>query len=30
VAAFVTGTITGVLMLLRWIPRHWSVDGVAV
>jgi hypothetical protein len=30
IAAFVTGTITGVLMLLRWIPRHWSVDGVAV
>jgi len=30
VAAFVTGTITGVSMLLRWIPRHWSVDGVAV
>ena len=29
VAAFITGTTTGVTLQARWTPRHWSVDGVA-
>lgn len=30
VAAFITGTTTGVTLQMRWVPRHWSLDGVAV
>jgi hypothetical protein len=29
VAAFITGTTTGVSLLLHWQPRHWAVDGAA-
>lgn len=27
--AFITGTTTGVAMLMHWTPRHWSADGPA-
>ena len=29
IAAFITGTTTGVAMLCHWVPVHHSVDGVA-
>jgi len=29
IAAFVTGTTTGLVMVAHWQPRHLSVDGVA-
>jgi phage-related protein len=29
IAAFITGTTTGVNMLMRWRPVHWGVDGTS-
>jgi len=29
ILSFITGTITGVTLQMRWSNQHWSVDGVA-
>ena len=30
IVTFVTGTTTGALFLMHWIPAHWAIDGAAV
>jgi len=29
IAAFISGTTTGIVMMASWIPTHWSIDGTS-
>ena len=29
IATFITGTVTGVIVLLHWTPKYWGADGAA-